>query len=108
MSEKIDARTYWQDVMNKHSASGQTQKEFCEANSISYKQFKYHRYQIIPSVKSKPKNTKPQNQFTEIKIKSEPSHNLIKIRFSNGCKCYLPCDLPAALLSSILKEVGGC
>ncbi len=108
MGDKIEIRSYWQDVMNQYSASGQTQKQFCEANGISFKKFKYHRYQIIPPATSKLMKTKPSKQFTEIKIKSEPSLNMIKIKYPNGCECYLPFELPKETLTAILKEVSTC
>lgn len=108
MIDTNETRADWQDVMNRHAISGQTQKEFCKANGISYKQFKYHRYQIIPPVKSKQKQSKPQEQFAEIKIKSDPSLKMIKIKYPNGCECHLPCELSAEILVSIFRGISAC
>ncbi len=108
MSNTDENQVDWKDVMSRHAASGQTQKQFCQTNGISYKQFKYHRYQIIPPTKSKPKESKATKEFAEIKIKPNLPRNTITIKYPNGCECHLPSCLPTELLATILKGVSVC
>jgi len=90
MSEKD---TYWQKNIDLYLASGQTQKGFCEHNSLPKDRFKYHYRRLhLKTINNKSKPHKKQNKLTLAPISLIPdgTNKILPSSTSGLCTIHLP------------------
>ena len=105
--ERLEYYNHWREVMKDFEASGLSQSKYCELKNISYRKFKYYRYQINKS--SKP----PTPEFAPIKIAASTSPNQAsfgsyKIQLQNGIRCEIPLDYQETSLTHLLGVLIRC
>jgi len=103
----------WQRIIHQYQQSGLSQKKFCEANGLSFRQFKYYRYRLQqPSTqkesnsKTKPSASLPATaEFSPVKlnIKKQASSNKLRLIHPNGVECFIPVNIQDAVLLQLIK-----
>lgn len=93
MNTKKERFAHWEKIMSQYEQSGFTQERFCSENNISFRQFKYYRYQLRKSDKQS-KTLDSRETFASIKLleSNTPLSSLtspqdIQITLPNGIVC---------------------
>ena len=100
---------HWEQVMGHYESSGLNQKEYCEANAIDFKQFRYYRYRL--NLASRLENKKA-NTPTFAPVRVGPLSNTVaskmRLLHPSGIECSFPLDVEESVLLRFLRGLTSC
>jgi|GEM_PF-1450074 hypothetical protein len=102
-----ERRAKWESFVEEQEKSGLSQKDFCKSHDLALSQFVYYR-SVFKTKKCD--QVKAAELFSPIQVKKiERNTSLeIKIVLPNGFQCFVPSQIEASCLRSIMEALLSC
>jgi len=107
MTEQESRYSEWRSLINEQEKSGMNQEAFCKMKGVSVAKLQYYRK------KTRATAAQPRKKFSEIKLintilKPPLSQKEIRLILQNGIQCFLPSDIDAQRVKSLIGVLLSC